>query len=56
MVNTLKLEDMLEGASNFCAWKARVLLLLEESDLKEYVEDVFVAPIDPQELISHKNK
>jgi hypothetical protein len=40
MVNTLKLEDRLEGETNFWAWKARVLLLLEENDLKEYVEDV----------------
>jgi hypothetical protein len=40
MVNTLKLEDRLEGETNFQAWKERVLLLLEENDLKEYVEDV----------------
>jgi hypothetical protein len=40
MVNTLKLEDRLEGETNFWAWKVRVLLLLEENDLKEYVEDV----------------
>jgi hypothetical protein len=38
MVNILKLEDKLEGATNFRAWKARVLLLLEENDLKEYVK------------------
>jgi hypothetical protein len=48
MVNTLKLEDRLEGETNFQAWKARVLLLLEENDLKEYVESVVVAPTDPQ--------
>jgi hypothetical protein len=29
MVNTLNLEDRLEGETNFKAWKARVLLLLE---------------------------
>jgi hypothetical protein len=36
MVNTLKLEDKLEGENDFWAWKERVLLLLEENDLKEY--------------------
>jgi len=56
MVSTLKLEDMLEGETNLCAWKARVLLLLEENDLKEYVESVVADPIDPQELTTHKKK
>jgi hypothetical protein len=47
MVNTLKLEDRLEGETNFWAWKGRILLLLEENDLKEYVESVVVSPTDP---------
>jgi hypothetical protein len=45
-VNTLKLEGRLEGATKFWAWNERVLLL-EENDLKEYVEDVVVAPTNP---------
>jgi hypothetical protein len=44
IVNTLKFEDRLEGTNNFCAWKARALLLLEENDLKEYVESVVTTP------------
>ena len=47
MVNTLKLEDRLEGETNFWAWKSRVLLLKEENDLKEYVESVVADPTDP---------
>jgi hypothetical protein len=47
MVNTLKIEDRFEGDTNFRAWKARVLLLLEVNDLKEYVEGVVASPIDP---------
>ena len=47
MVSTLNLEDMLEGGTNFQGWKARILLLLEENDLKEYVENVVADPIDP---------
>jgi hypothetical protein len=56
MVNTLKLENMLEGETNFQDWKARVLLLLEENYLKEYVESVVVDPTDPQWLTTHKKK
>jgi hypothetical protein len=56
MVNTLKLEDRLEGATNFRAWKANVLLLLEKNDLKEYVESVVADHIDPRELTTHKKK
>jgi hypothetical protein len=56
MVSTLKLEDRLEGETNFQAWKERVLLLLEENDLKEYVESVVTDPTDPQELTTHKKK
>jgi hypothetical protein len=56
MVNTLKIEDRLEGATNFQAWKARILLLLEENDLKEYVEVVDADLIDPSELVVHKKK
>jgi hypothetical protein len=56
MLNTLKLEDRLEGETNFQAWKERVLLLLEDNDLKEYVEGVVVAHNDPHELTTHKKK
>jgi hypothetical protein len=47
MVRTLKIEDRLEGETNFWAWKARVLLLLEEYDLKECVEKVIAILTDP---------
>jgi hypothetical protein len=56
MVNTLNIEDMLEGEINFWACKSRILLLLEENDLKEYVEVVVASPIDLQELTAHKKK
>ena len=35
---SMKDEDRLEGASNFIPWKSRVLLLLEENDLLQYVK------------------
>jgi hypothetical protein len=56
MVSTLRVEDRLEGATNFRAWKARILLLLEENDLKDYVEMVIPDPNDAQELAAHKKK
>jgi hypothetical protein len=39
MVSTL-----LEGTTNIRAWKARILLLLEENDLKDYIEMVIPDP------------
>jgi hypothetical protein len=56
MASTMKIEDILEGENNFWAWKARVILLLEENELKDYVEVEVASPTNPQELVSHKNK
>ena len=38
MSNNTKLEDKLGGFDNFRAWKYRVLLILEENDLEDYVK------------------
>ena len=38
MIN-MKVEDHLEGASNFIPWKSRVLLLLEKNDLLQCVNE-----------------
>jgi hypothetical protein len=51
MVSTLRGEDRLDGATNFQAWKARILFLLEE-----YVEMVIPDPKDAQELAAHKKR
>jgi hypothetical protein len=56
MVSTLRVEDKLKGATNFRAWKARILLLLEENDLKDYVEMVIPNPKDAQELTIYKKR
>jgi hypothetical protein len=39
-LNSLKVEDKLDGASNFLSWKVRVTLLLEENDLWDIVKNV----------------
>ena len=36
MIN-MKVEDRLEGSSNFIPWKYRVIILLEENDLLQFV-------------------
>jgi hypothetical protein len=56
MVGTLRVEDRLDGATNFHAWKARILLLLEEYDLRDYVEMVISDPNDPHELAAHRKR
>jgi hypothetical protein len=56
MVNTPKIEDTLERTTNFRTWKARILLLLQENDLKEYVESMVLSPNNPQEMAAHKKK
>ena len=33
-----KLDEKLEGADNFRAWKYRVMLVLEENDLEGFIE------------------
>ena len=35
----MKVEDHLDGATNFISWKSRVLLILEENDLLKLVNE-----------------
>ena len=49
MTNSTKLEDKLEGAKKFRAWKYRVLLILEDHDLENYVKEE-VAYLEGDEL------
>ena len=39
MTNNTKLDEKLEGAKNFRAWKYRVMLILEEHDLEGYIKE-----------------
>jgi hypothetical protein len=38
MSPSTKLVDKLKGAENFCAWKYRIGLILEENDLARFVK------------------
>ena len=35
----MKVEDCLDGATNFISWKPRILLVLEENDLLKFVNE-----------------
>jgi hypothetical protein len=49
----LRVEDILDGASNFLSWKATVTLELKEYDLCELVDKVVVPPTDLADLAVH---
>ena len=51
-----KLEDKLEGADNFQAWKYRISLVLEENELDTYInEEVPVPEGDDAKALHKKN-
>jgi hypothetical protein len=41
---SVRAEDRLEGASNFNAWKLRIMNILQEHDLEQYVTTVMEEP------------
>ena len=53
---SIKSEDRLKGASNFNAWKARVLNILEESDLDDLVTRIVEEPTTTQGRAAFKKK
>ena len=38
MVSGIKVEDRLNGDSNYAAWKLRMKLTLKDNDLKQFIE------------------
>ena len=51
---SLRDQDRLDGVSNFGVWKARISLLLEENDIKNYVTSVVDVPTDATQLAAYK--
>jgi hypothetical protein len=45
MATGLRWKDRLEGAGNFCPWKARIILLFQENELWDIVESTTTNPI-----------
>jgi len=54
MVVGLRIEDRLEGISNFRSWKSRMLMLLNEQDLKDRVLKDILDPEAAREKTRHK--
>jgi hypothetical protein len=52
----LRVEHILDGASNFLSWKARLTLAFKEYYLWELVEKIVSPPTDPTTLESHSKK
>ena len=45
MATGLRVEDRLDGAANFGAWKERMILLLQENELWDIVENTTTHPV-----------
>jgi hypothetical protein len=54
MVTSLKLEDRLDGATNFRSWKARILFVLDENEIQKYVKEKISEPESDEEKAKHK--
>jgi hypothetical protein len=39
MVFSLRVEDMLDGATNFRSWKTKILLILDENEIQNDVKE-----------------
>ena len=52
-INT-KLDENLEGADNFRAWKYRVMFILEEHDLEGFIEADILEPEEDEAKAKHK--
>ena len=56
MSHNTKLDDKLEGAKNFWAWKYRISLVLEENELDSYISgEVPVLEGDEANALHKKN-
>ena len=50
----MKVEDRLDGANNFRAWKLRITVILEEFDLQDFVELDLPEPEGEEELVKFR--
>lgn len=56
MAHTLRMEDRLEGASNFVSWKIRINTLMQELELESYIEEEPKIPEDETEKAIWKRR
>jgi len=56
MKTSFRVEDRLEGATNFRAWKIKLLIILEENDLLDYINQDIPELVEDKEKVKHKKK
>ena len=54
MTNNTKLDEKLEGAENFRAWKYKIMLILEENDLEGFIKEEVAEPKGDEAKAKHK--
>jgi hypothetical protein len=54
MFASTKLVEKLEGVENFCSWKYRIEILIEENDLEKFVKGEIMEPDDAVENAKHQ--
>ena len=56
MSHHTNLDEKLEGADNFWAWKYRISLVLKKNELDSYIHEEVPAPEGDEEKALHKKK
>ena len=56
MSHHTKIDEKLEGADNFRAWKYRISLVLEENELDYYINEEVPVPEGDEAKALHKKK
>ena len=56
MSHHTKLDENIEGAENFWAWKYRISLVLEENELDYYINEEAPGPEGDEAKALHKKK
>ena len=55
MTKNTKLDEKLEGAENFRAWKYRIILIIEENDLEGLIKEEVAEPEEAEAKSKYKN-
>ena len=56
MCHHTKLDENIERADNFRAWKYRISLVLEENELDSYINEEVPIPVEDEAKALHKKK
>lgn len=56
MSTSLRVEDKLDGASNFSPWKEQIMLILEVNDLLDLTKPIVTPPTVATQLAEHNKK